>query len=307
MKCKTEDQLKTDIFSIYTQYFNESSSDRRQTDFARIYDKIISWCIQYLNINANEMGLEIYGVVQRLIKNSNKKLLNDKNDFIRYLKKALNNAKKEYHRNIGAVEEDIPGETRRKLRLVKDLIAYKESYESRKITEAERKQYVSELFDPVEYSELLKLKNVSHFEFAFNNTDDESTLNLLDSEVKSIFTENSLTDPQEEYFTKLDGINDKEILEQILKTCQDRTRECYRSLFTAYCINNSKLKDELIALLDNEILEAFKENGNEPKLRDIYLAYHPEVQKESADVLSSNMLKAFRKRIQTARENSKKN
>jgi len=54
---KTEEQIKTEIFSIYSRYMDEPASDRRQVDFAQIYGVIISWCMDYLGIKANEMGV----------------------------------------------------------------------------------------------------------------------------------------------------------------------------------------------------------------------------------------------------------
>ena len=168
------------------------------------------------------------------------------------------------------------------MKLIKDIVAYKESYAGRKLIETERSYYISEIFSATEYSELLKLKNAGSFE------------------IKSVFMENESTDPQEEFFTKLGLMEIRNVLEKILQGTQDRTRECYRSLFTAYCINKSMLIEDLIPLLDNEILEAYRNDGEKPKQREIYLKYHPEVQKESAGVRASDMTKDFLRKIHTA-------
>jgi len=303
-QCKTEDQLKAEIFGIYTHYTSESPSDRRQVNFVRIYDKIITWCKVYLRIEADEMGEEIYRVVQRLIKNSDKKVPKDENKFNGYLRAALINAKKEYYRNISIAQEDIPRDIKYKLKLVKDLIAYKESYAGQKLTETQRRQYISELFNPEEYSELLKFTNIGRLEFNFNNSDEDDTFDILNSEVKSIFAENDSHNPQDEYFTKLRGKGTSEIIENVLQGMQERSRECYRSLFTLFCINKSLLTEYLIPFLDNKILETYQENGKKPEQQEIYLKYHPRVQKGSAAARSAQMLKDFLDRLEIASKNS---
>jgi len=303
---KTEDQLKAEIFGIYTRYTSESSSDRRQVDFVRIYDKIITWCKVFLRIEADEMGVEIYRVVQRLIKRSDKNIPKDENKFYSYLRVALTNARKEYHRNISIAQEDIPRDIKYKLKLVKDLIAYKESYAGKKLTETQRRQYISELFNPEEYSELLKFTNIGRLEFNSNSSDKDDTFDILNSEVKSIFVENDSLNPLDEYLTKLCDKGTSEIIENVLQGMQERSRECYRSLFTLYCINKSLLTEYLIPLLDNKILETYQENGKKPKRREIYLKYHPTVQKESAAARSAQMLKDFLDKLKIALENTEK-
>ena len=107
-------------------------------------------------------------------------------------------------------------------------------------------------------------------------------------------------DPQDEYFAKLDTMKLRESLEYVFQNTQDRTRNCYRSLFTAYCIDKSIDFEELTPLLDREILEIHRKNGKKLKQREIYLKYHPEVKEESASVRASEMTKDFFKKLSTA-------
>jgi hypothetical protein len=84
----TEEQLKTVIYNIYTLFFNESSSDRRQVYSGQIWEKIVFWCncYDFLKINVNEMGIEIFNIIKRLTKDNNK-TVKDKSEFFNILKK----------------------------------------------------------------------------------------------------------------------------------------------------------------------------------------------------------------------------
>jgi hypothetical protein len=294
---KTEEQLKADIFNIYSRYVNETSADRRQVDFARICGAIISWCTDYLGIKANEMGIEIFNAVKRLVKDDNTRVPKDKKEFFWYLKKVLGNAKNEYYRNNVDGSIHISRETSAKLKLVEKIIATNESRTGRKLTENERRQYILNWFSVAEYTELINLKKITGL-----NTGDDNEIDLLNSEVKPSYMENVSFNPQDEYFAKLDMQKAKDVLEKVLQDCQDRSRECYRSLFTAYCIEKSMIIDDIIPLLDNEILEAYQKNEKAPNNYEIYLKYHPEVKKDGAGVRASKMLKDFLLKLQTALE-----
>jgi hypothetical protein len=290
---KTEEQLKADIFNIYSHYFNEPSSDRRQVNFSRICGLIISWCTDYLMIKANEMGEEIFHVVLRLVKDDNTKVPKDEKEFFWYLKKALDNAKNEYCRNNEDSTVHIPKATLEKLKMVEKIIIAIESRTGKKFTEYERQQEISKWFSIAEYTELMNLKNISSIDINYRTDDDDNEINLLNSKVKPLYMENASTDPLDEYFTKLERTEFRNALEEVLQNSQDRTRDCYRSLFTAYCIDKSMIIEDIIPLLDSEILEAYQMNGNVPKNYEIYLKYHPEVKKDSSSVRSTEMLKKF--------------
>ena len=286
---KPEEQLKTDIYNIYSRFLIEPASDRRQVEFVQIYGVIISWCTDYLGISANEMGVEIYNVVQRLVKTGNSNVPNDETGFIKYLKTALYTAENEYYRSNDTGRVYISRETKRRLKLVKEIISIKESNAGRKLTENERRQCTSEWFGSAEYSELVNLINTGSLDFVSKSNDDE--MSNLDFDAKSVFTNKDFAGPQDEYFAKLDTAGIRNALELTFNNMQERSRECCRSLFTVWCIKNSIDFEGLSALLDSEILETHRKDGRNPLQREVYLKYHPGVNKESAEAMASGILK----------------
>jgi hypothetical protein len=280
---KTEEQLKAVIFSNYSCYFDEPSSDRRQVYFRQICEAIIFWCTDYLDIKkANEMGIEIFNAVLRLVKDNNTRVPKDENGFFKYLKKVLFTAQKEYYRDIRRNETDnikISRETLKKLKMVEEMITAQEIQIGKKITEIERRQYISRWFNVVEYTRLT---------------------NLIDDGGLETNMRSAATDPQDELLAKFDMENLKDALEQVLLKVQERSRECYRSLFTAYCIDNLVAFEFLTPLLDSETYESYRKDGKKPKQYEIYMKYHPEAEKKSAEVRASTMTKDFLDKLKAA-------
>jgi hypothetical protein len=276
---KNEEQLKADIFNKYSSNLSEDSPDRRQVNFAQICEAVISWGADYLNIKANEMGIEIYNAIQRLIKSNNAKVPKDEDGFFKYLRMVLFNVKNEYYRNNRDSSINIPRATFTKLKMVEDIITAKESNTGKKLTENERRQYISEWFKMAEYTELMNLKNTGDLE---------------------IYMGGASIDPQDELLEKLDMQELKDAVELVLQKAQERTRECYRSLFTAYCIDKFVNFEVLAPLLDNKILEAHQKGGEKPKQHEIYMKYHPETKKNAAEARSSQMSKDFLEKLKTA-------
>ena len=177
--------------------------------------------------------------------------------------------------------------------MVGEIIITKESNAGRKITENERRQCVSEWFGITEYSKLVNLINICSLESVSRNIGYDNEINLLNSKAKPLYMENPSIDPQDEYFAKLGVLEIREALELVLQNTQEKTRECYRALFTAYCIDRSIDFEGLAPLLDSETLETYLKDGKKPKQHEIYLKYHPEAKKTSADAISSKMNKDF--------------
>jgi hypothetical protein len=101
-------------------------------------------------------------------------------------------------------------------------------------------------------------------------------------------------DPETTFFSKLGKTTDiRKAVETVLLSKQERTRECYRALFTAHCINNSIDFEGAASVLNAEILEKHLKDGKRLEQYYIYQKYHPEVKKESAEVRASEMLKTF--------------
>jgi hypothetical protein len=297
---KTEEQLKADIFSIYSSYLNDPSPDRRQVHFAQICEAVISWCTDYLNIKANEMGIEIYNAIQRLVKDNNARVPKDESGFFKYLKRVLDNAKNEYYRKNEDSLIQVSRETLRKFKIVEKIITKKESNTGRKLTENERCQYISEWFSVAEYTELMNLLNASSLEISYPKNGDIGGIDLLNTKAKPPYMESVSTDPQDEFIAKLDMQDLKNALELVLQKVQDRSRECYRSLFTAYCIDKLVNFEVLAPLLDRKILEIRRKDGEKPAQYEIYMKYHPEVEKKSAEASASKMTKDFLEKLNTA-------
>ena len=77
---------------------------------------------------------------------------------------------------------------------------------------------------------------------------------------------------------------------------QPRTRDCNKSLFTLYCINNHSEIAELeglFSILDNEILKTYQERKKIPTQKEIYQKYHSKAKDTCAEVRACETLKIF--------------
>jgi uncharacterized protein YcsI (UPF0317 family) len=117
------------------------------------------------------------------------------------------------------------------------------------------------------------------------------SLTALNDEEKDNSYKNN--DPESTFFSKLNTPDFRKAVESVLQSKQERTRECYRALFTAHCINNSINFEGAASVLNAEILEKHLKDGKKLEQYYIYQKYHPEVKKESAEVRASEMLKTF--------------
>jgi hypothetical protein len=246
------------------------------------------------------MGEEIFNAVLRLVGDNNARVPKDENGFLKYLRTVLKNAKNEYYRNNEGSIIHVSKGTLKKLKIVEDIITAKESNTGRKLTENERRQYIYEWFDITEYTELMNIINTGGLEINYPNDDNVNQIDLLNSDARSLYMGNVSTDPQDEFLAKLDMQELKKALELTLQKVQERTRECYRSLFTAYCIDKFVDFEVLVPLLDNKILEESRKNGEKPKQHEIYMKYHPEAKKGSAEARASQMSKDFIEKLKNA-------
>ena len=285
---KTEDQLKADIFNVYTRYLDEPSSDRRQVYFVQLCDFIFRWCKNYLyKKDTDEMGVEITKTVLSIIK-----IRKEEMDFFGYLINSLGNAQKQYNRS------SVKGFTKapRILKNIEKILSEREGNIGRKLSANERVHCLCNWYSWPEKKSLEWLKLLDR---KFEGDDELGNENPKNVPIVTIGIE-------DDFITRLDVRVVKEALEHLLQNTQDRTRECYRSLFTMYCIDKSMVAEDLIPLLDNEIFEAYRKDGKKPNNYEIYLKYHPEVKKESAWVRASDMLNAFLKKLRTAAALNKK-
>jgi hypothetical protein len=142
----------------------------------------------------------------------------------------------------------------------------------------------------------MNAKNVGSISYAGNDGNDE--IDALNSTVTPIYNTNITDNPLDEYIKKADMAIIREAVKSLLDKKQKRSRDCYRALFTLYCIENCKNFEELYSVLDKNVLETCKD-GKSPNQYEIYLKYHPKAQKPSAEAMASANLKEFLNDIET--------
>jgi len=290
---RTEEQQKDHIFDIFSKCRVETASNRLQVYLSILCEQIYLWYRNYLAIDVNKMGLEITRVANRFIKDENiSKIPNDKDGFFKYLSASINKEKAGFYREYN--ENDtikIPKEKKRKLREVEDFIRMKESQLGRKLTNDEQIQSISKWFKKQEYIDLLKLINVGSISRTSNDGNDEiDALNYADT---------SSVNPLDEYIIKTDMETVAKATKYSLAKKQERSRDCYRSLFTLYCIENYKDFEKLYPVLDSQILETWLKGDKNPKQYEVYQKYHPKAQKSSAEAMASKNLSEFLNDIET--------
>ena len=278
---------KPDSSDIFTKCCNESESSRLQVYYPVLCEKIYFWYKDYLSIDVDKMGLEITRVINRFIKDENiSKIPDNKEGFFKYLATSINKEKASFFRDYD--EKDtikIPREKKQKLREVEDFIRMKESQLGRKLSFDECLQGISKWFKKQEYVDLLNSMNVGSF---FCTSNDENNgidvLNCVDT---------LSVDPLEKYISKTDMETALMAVQSLLEKKQERSRDCYRALFTLYCIENYKDFESLYPILDGKIIETWQKNMKKPKHYEIYQMYHPNARKSSADAMASKNLAEF--------------
>ena len=296
---RTEEQQKDYIFDIFSKCHSETASGRLQVYYPTLCEQIYLWYRDYLSINVDKMGLEITKVISRFTKDENiAKIPKDKDSFFKYLTASISREKMGFYREYN--ENDtikIPKDKKRKLREVEDFIRMKESQLGRKLTSDEQIQSISKWFKKQEYVDLLNLVNVDSISHTSSDGNNEiDALNL-------IYTHSF--DPLDEYITKIDMETVLEAVKSLLDKKQERSRDCYKALFTLHCIENYKDFEKLYPVLDSQILETWQKDGKEPNQYEIYQKYHPNALKSSAEAMASKNLSEFLNDIETCLKEKK--
>jgi len=266
--------------------------------------QIYLWYRDYLSADVDKKGLEITEVIRRFTEEKNiSRIPNEKDGFFNYLTASINREKTNF--NLKYSENDtfkIPRETIRKLREVEDVIRMNESQLGREITTNEQIQVISEWFKitekkATEYLKLINNKNDSGFYFINENGVEE---NILDSEnLKPPYLPDSGEEPENALLINFNMANIIEAVTSVLAEKQERSRDCYRALFTLYCIENCKDFEGLYPVLDSQILETWQKEDKKPTQYGIYLTYHPDAQQASAEAIASKNIKEFLNDIET--------
>jgi len=297
---RTEEEQKDLIFDIFSQFRDDIHSDTDGKKYLQLCEQVNKWRRDYPFLERNDffkknfdnMGMEIIAIViDRFIKNEIiLKKLKDKDSFFKYLNKSLNNEKKVYYRECGNDTIKISKEKKRKLREVKDFIRMKERQLGRKLTYDERRKGIFEWFKKQEYVDLLNVMNVGKILDTSSNGDNK--IDLLNYGKTS--SDNPLLD---EYITKINMEALQEVIKSLLNKKQERSRDCYKALFTLYCIKND-LRG-LYPILDQEIIDSSHKDDKKPNQYEIYQKYHPKAGKKSAEAMASTNLREFLNDIET--------
>jgi len=295
---RTEEQQKDHILELFSKCRNEIVSDRLQGSSEDLCKEIYNWYKDYLSVDVNNIGLGLVEVIIRFTKNISK-IPKDKDGFFRYLDTSLTNegvgSDREYtikNDNIKISNNiiKIPKEKKRKRKEIKDIIEMLESQLGRRSTSDEKIQFISKWYKitdkkAIEYLELINNENVGSLDEKNNNGEERE---ILDTKYE---------EPERAFFTNFDVSIIKEAVISVLDNKQERAEPCIKALFTLHCIKNNLM--ELYPILDQEIIDSFQKHDKKPKQYEIYLKYHPEIDKESAGVLASTNLREFLKKIET--------
>ena len=298
---RTEEAQKKLIFNIFSEWQNSTYSDRTQTYFLQLCEQIYKWYKDYRSNDVNNMGVEITQVIKNFM-NKDKKLNipKDKDDFFKYLNTSLSNEKNASYREYNENKKiKISKEMKQKLKEIEEFIKNKEI----KLASDEHIQNISEEFEITkkkarEYLYLIN-NNINIIRFYFNyDGEDKNILDLKD--LKPPYMPYSYEEPESAIFTNFN----LSIVKSLLDKKQERSRDCYRALLTLHCIKNG-LKG-WYPILDHEIIDSYYKYGTKPKQYEIYLKYHPETDKKSAEVQASTNLREFLDDIETClKENNK--
>ena len=282
---RTKEQQKDHIFDIFSTCCSETASGRLQVYYPILCEQIYLWYRDYLSIDVDKMGLEITKVINRFIKNINI-IPKDKDGFFKYLNASINREKADFYREYDEKSSiKIPKEKKRKLKEVESFIRMKESQLGRKLTSDEQIQGITKWFEEQEYVALLNSINVGSISYTSN--DGESEIDVFN------YADTLSEDPLAEYITKTDMETVLETVKTLLDKEEERSRDCYRALFTLYCIYNYKDFEGLYPVLDKNILETWQKGGKSPKQYEIYQKYYPNAQKPSASATASINLREF--------------
>ena len=282
-----KEQLKEIIFSIFLECCTES--DQRQKNIGQLWDFIIKYGNKYLKMKTDEMGVEIFEIIQRIIKNVNAgKLIKEKNEFFRILNRSLKRGEFQYNNDNDESEKiHIPKDKKFRFRKAeKEIEIMKERFLGRGLTAEERSQCILKWFKKeAEYIEVKDAINVGSL--YFNNENEDGEVDVLN------YVTTVSDDPVDEYIKKTDMDMVRETVKSLLEKKQPRSRDCYKALFTLYCIENYKDFVRLYPVLDNKILEEWHKTDKKYKQYEIYQKYHPNAQKSSADAMASKNLTEF--------------
>jgi hypothetical protein len=297
-----EELLKAEIHNVFLELLNDPSADRRQVAYGKFMDKILKWCNDYLyKRKENEYGkpmklaeamnkeiVEAVGIITDIAeKNKDKKKkieeLKNKDIFLKYVRKILHNKKNQYYR------DRIEGPIREPKRVkdMRKILKWEEGKKGEPLTGNESVLLISMYLNlsektAREYYIAMNKKITNGLGFRGNNEQRD----ILDSDVSKPYMEADSFDLQKEVFSNLvmpelrsklpNAV--KMVLEKtpLNKTRKEDSKKLLRALFTGYCLDNEMIFKELIPVLDEDLLEIYKNENKKYCQYEIYQMHRKE-------------------------------
>jgi hypothetical protein len=272
-----EQQYKHLIFNKYIELCGKLD---RQKHALQLRDLILRWSKKYFyNDSTYIYWKEITDSVLRIANQKKEKFLDEK-EFMKYIKVALLNAKREYYRKVEKKLIHIPKGESKKINDILFFINKIESDEQRQLSEYEKIQKTAEWFNKPEniikkyIDRIAVLKNTGSFDEAILN-EDESFGQLT---------------PEDHFFKEHSDLEKNKIIHEAVeaafaKSGKKPTLPLRRALFTAQCLSKETDIDWLYdkfawiqEYLDNDTLEYYKKHGKPPTNREIYLKLYGNVE-----------------------------
>jgi len=302
-------ELKAKIFDVYSKYY-DPSSDQDNCLF-RLWELLTKWCRYYLfkketkqlieklkkntEKRTNEIGLEIFQdefrvVIFEVVKRCTDKDKMSKKDFFPYLYTALVKAKNQYYRD--QLTEDSLKESRT-LKEIKGHIKTLKSNLGRVPTQDEQYNFIRQVMPEIKKEETIRdyLESLAstNVKLLLNTikVNDGNELNIFDTVEShhSTYEKELMDDSIAEIF--------KDEFEKFLNEQQDRTMPFYRAIYTLCCIRKFRNYQKIRSILDEEILEICEKGEKLPTQAEIFLKYHPEDKKSTAEANASDMKNKF--------------
>ena len=270
------------------------------------------------------MYLEIWKALKRCLKSLTAP--GDENEWLKYLTSALYNARKKYYSKEDPTGLKVSAKTKKVIKSMEDFLkaAGTPMTSTKAIQDFSRWHNIDEKKARY-YYELMNRPN----DISLDIETEDGEMSILDLDTQLPYLAETSNDPVEKYVQKiLKGKNAPLVYEAIQATLdkqQRRARDCYRALFTVFCIDHGIIFEENPPFIDNEIMEEydggeeFKEHRNKllgnnrieyikllrnnriecnitkkkPNQYEVYMKHHPETKQGSAMVLSTKMLRKF--------------
>ena len=304
----TRKELKNNIYSVYLQYIKEDENIEKYR--AKLWDFIYKWTGKYSFLVSSlflkkypdlldDMGLEILKIVDNLKNISFENI----DDFYKLLNVSLKNAAMKIYSEYeyGSIKM-VPG----KFKKVQYLISVKQREKGRSLTDDELRAIINMYMDEAEYFEIEIILNSHSLDYKYKDKDESKILSIIDTiELSSIFQsieDSNALNPEKHFeaveYTKifLEAVEDALEYTKTGKKRRKSVKECYRSLFTVFCIEKALgYLDKLEKVLDKQIYEKYIKNPDiKPTQFEAYLKHHPDRQnKSSIESSASDGLKEF--------------